>query len=57
MYYYKKKGKDIIKYEVIIDIEIKKNNILLSVIPKKHFLRRFSVKKRLKYLYKKRILS
>lgn len=37
-----------------INIEIKKNNILLSVIPKKEFLRRISVKRKLKYLYKKK---
>lgn len=39
-----------------IDIELKKNNIILSVIPKKHFLRRETIKKRIKYLNKKRIL-
>ena len=31
MYYYKKKGKDIIKYEVIIDIE-KLNKIRFEII-------------------------
>lgn len=39
-----------------IEIEIKKNNVLLSIIPKKEFLRRFYLKRKLKYLYKKRIL-
>lgn len=39
-----------------IDIELKKNNIILSVIPKKHFLRRRTIKKRINYLNKKRIL-
>lgn len=37
-----------------IEIEIKKNNILLSIIPKKEVLRRVSIKKKLKYLYKKK---
>lgn len=37
-----------------IDLEIKKNNVLLSVIPKKQFLRRLSIKNKLKYLYKKK---
>lgn len=45
------KGNHVIDY---INIEIKKNNILLSVIPKKHIFRRCSVKKRLKYLNKKK---
>ena len=39
-----------------IEIEIKKNNVLLSIIPKNEFLRRIYVKRKLKYLYKKRIL-
>lgn len=39
-----------------IEIEIKKNNVLLSIIPKKEFLRRIYVRRKLKYLYKKRIL-
>lgn len=39
-----------------IEMEIKKNNVLLSIIPKKEFLRRFYLKRKLKYLYKKRIL-
>lgn len=39
-----------------IDIEIKKNKLLLSIIPKKYILKRFRVKKRLKYLNEKRIL-
>ena len=39
-----------------IDIEIKKNNILLSVIPKKNILRRINIKRKIKYLTKKRIL-
>ena len=37
-----------------IDLEIKKNNVLLSVIPKKQFLKRLSIKNKLKYLYKKK---
>ena len=40
-----------------IDIELKKNNILLSVIPKKHIFRRYMVKRKIKYLNKKRILT
>lgn len=39
-----------------IEIEIKKNNVLLSIIPKKEFIRRIYIKRKLKYLYKKRIL-
>lgn len=39
-----------------IKIELKKNDILLSVIPKKNFIKRFEVKKKIKYLNKKRIL-
>lgn len=39
-----------------IEIEIKKNNVLLSIIPKREFFRRIYVKRKLKYLYKKRIL-
>ena len=39
-----------------IEIEIKKNNVLLSIIPKKEFLRRIYVRRKLRYLYKKRIL-
>ena len=39
-----------------IEIEIKKNNVLLSNIPKKEFIRRIYIKRKLKYLYKKRIL-
>lgn len=39
-----------------IDAEIKKNNLLLSVVPKKHIIRRYSIKRKLKYL-KKRILT
>jgi len=39
-----------------LDIEIKKNNILLSVVPKKDFLRRMNIKRKNKYLNKKRIL-
>ena len=39
-----------------IKIELKKNEILLSVIPKKNFIKRFEVKKKIKYLNKKRIL-
>lgn len=37
-----------------IDIEIKKNNVLLSIVPKKEILRRIYIKKRLRYLYKKK---
>jgi len=40
-----------------IDLEIKKNNVLLSVIPKKHIRRRISIKRRNNYLTKKRILT
>lgn len=39
-----------------IKIELKKNEILLSVIPKKNIIKRFEVKKKIKYLNKKRIL-
>ena len=39
-----------------INVELKKNILLLKVIPKKHLLRRLSVKNRIKYLNKKRIL-
>ena len=39
-----------------IKIEIKKNDILLSVIPKKNFVKRFEVRRKIKYLNKKRIL-
>ena len=46
---------DIILKEYI-DTEIKKNNVLLSVVPKKHIIRRYSIKRKLKYL-KKRILT
>lgn len=37
-----------------IDIEIKKNNVLLSIVPKNEILRRIYIKKRLRYLYKKK---
>lgn len=37
-----------------IEIEIKKNNVLLSIIPKKEFIRRIYIKRKLKYLYKKK---
>lgn len=40
-----------------IDIELKKNSLLLSVIPKKHIKRRFDIKRKIKYLNKKRILT
>lgn len=39
-----------------IEVEIKKNKILLSIVPKKHILKRYSIKKKIKYLDKKRIL-
>jgi len=37
-----------------IEIELKKNKILLSVIPKNHILKRLSVKRKIYYLNKKR---
>ena len=37
-----------------IDQEIKKNNVLLSVIPKNYFVKRFYVKRRIKLLDKKK---
>ena len=37
-----------------LDIEIKKNNVLLSIIPKKQILRRYNIKNKLKYLHKKK---
>ena len=46
-------GKDAKKY---IDIEIKKNNILLKVVPKKYIFKRIEIKNQLKYLHKKRSL-
>lgn len=36
-----------------INLEIKKNNMLLSVVPKRYFLRRFTIKRKLKFLQKK----
>lgn len=39
-----------------LDIEIKKNNMLLSIIPTKHIIRRMYLKRKIKYLNKKRIL-
>ena len=39
-----------------IDLEIKKNNVLLKVVPKKYIFKRLEIKKRLKYLDKKRNL-
>lgn len=40
-----------------IDIELKKNNVLLTIIPKKHIIRRLTIKRKIKYLNKKRILT
>lgn len=40
--------------EKYIDIEIKKQKILLSLIPKREILKRYKVKRRLKYLNKKK---
>lgn len=44
-------GKDLEKY---IDMEIKKNNILLSVVPKSYFFKRIEIKRKLNYLNKKK---
>ena len=45
-------GKDLTKY---IELEIKKNNILLKIVPKKYFLKRIEIKRKIKYLEKKKI--
>lgn len=37
-----------------INIEIKKNNVLLSIVPKKEIFRRMQIKRKLKYLNKKK---
>ena len=37
-----------------INIEIKKNNVLLSIVPKKEIFRRMKIKRKLKYLNKKK---
>lgn len=39
-----------------IDVELKKNNVLLNLIPKKHIIKRYYIKQKIKYLNKKRIL-
>jgi len=44
-------GENLVNY---LNIEIKKNNILLKVIPKNHIFRRMVVKKRLRLLHKKK---
>lgn len=42
------------KLEEYLDLEIKRNNILLSLVPKNYLLKRFNVKRRIKLLYKKK---
>lgn len=42
---------DNIKYT---EIELKKNNILLNIIPKKYILKRLEIKRKIKYLNKKK---
>ena len=37
-----------------LDIELKKNNILLNIIPKKHVLKRLEIKRKIKYLNQKK---
>ena len=37
-----------------LDIEIKKNNVLLSIVPKKEILRRIYIKRKLSFLHKKK---
>lgn len=37
-----------------IEVEIKKNNVLLSIIPKREIIRRIYIKRKLKFLYKKK---
>lgn len=37
-----------------LDVEIKKYNILLKVVPKNQFIRRYQIKKKIKYLNKKK---
>lgn len=41
---------DELTYKKYIDLEFKKNNILLNVVPKKYFVKRFEIKKNIKYL-------
>ena len=45
-----------LELEKYLDIEIKKNALLLKVIPKNHFLKRLEISKKLKYLNKKKNL-
>ncbi len=45
-------GPELTKY---IELELKKNEILLRIIPKKHIFKRIRIKRKIKYLTKKRI--
>lgn len=45
-------GSELTKY---IELELKKNEILLKIIPKKHIFKRIRTKRKIKYLTKKRI--
>lgn len=47
-----KNNTDETTYKKYIELELKKNNILLNVVPKKYFIKRLEIKKMIRYLNK-----
>lgn len=49
-----KDNTDTISYKKYIELELKKNKILLNVVPKKYFIKRLEIKKNIKYFDKQK---